>query len=363
MPECLRRRMNSRIERLKALKPARHGSTTESVLDFSTNMYPVSLPAEIVNAINSTIARIGDYPDADCTILRDIIAKHFSCSKENVIAGNGCTELIRLISWCLGEGTTFIPQPTFSEYEYSILLYEGDVSTTRISKEDDFLLTENVLKQMPEKTKLVFLCNPNNPTGRVIPEKLLISFLEDLAERNIILVLDEVYYDLSDSYTLVDRAADFENLIVLRSLTKSWGMCGLRLGYAIADNSLIQVLDKARPPWNVNTLAQEAGKLCIGSDYLDNLRQEAGKSKRELEKSLKKMLGFHVYPSEASFFLINIKETGHTSQELADKLLNSGVCVRDCSSFQYLDNDYIRVGVKTSEMNKILIEKLEEVLI
>jgi histidinol-phosphate aminotransferase len=351
----------ARTDRLGKLKPCAHGSTTtEGVLDFSTNMYPVTLPAGIAAGLANALGCVGRYPDSESLALKEIISKKYHTSPEQIIAGNGSTELIRLIAFCFGDAVSFIPQPTFGEYGYSVLLSGGSVVSARIPEEEDFLVTKRILDEMPANTKLVFLCNPNNPTGRAIPQDAILAFLEK-RDKDIIVVLDEVYQELSDIKSMTEKTAEYKNLIILKSLTKSYGLCGLRLGYAIADEKIIQTIGKARPPWNVNALAQKAGVLCINHPYLQKTREEAKSAKRFLLRKLGK-LPLKTVPSETNFFLINVSETGYASSELARLLLARGVYVRDCSSFPHLDERYIRVGVKTREMNNILIEKLREVL-
>ncbi|MBU4265717.1 MAG: histidinol-phosphate aminotransferase family protein [Candidatus Altiarchaeales archaeon] len=343
---------------LNKLEQCVHGSTTQDVLDFSTNTYPVRLPDEIIKVIEETIPQLGKYPETDSRKLREKIADYINGSSDNVIIGNGATELIRLISFCF-PGNVFIPEPTYGEYEYSSRMYGSRIFTHRIPQEEEFLINEEILK-FPSNTNLVFLCNPNNPTGRVIPQNLLLSFLEEIEGSDVLLMLDEAYYDISDSYTLIEKAAEFNNLIVLRSL-KGFGLCGLRLGYAVANERVIEILDRTRPPWNVNAIAQRVGDICLNHPLLEKIRGTAVKSKEGLRKGLGR-LPLRVYPSESNFFLINIKDTNYSSSQLTESLLNKGLYVRDCSSFHYLNEDYIRIGVKTPNDNRILIERLEEVL-
>ncbi len=351
------------VDKLNGLKPCFHGSITqEGVLDFSTNIYPVSPPDEITAEIVKALDDVGRYPDSESSMLREEISRKYDVLPEGVIVGNGSTELIRFIGFCFGsDGISFIPQPTFGEYEYSILLYGGRVVSARIPEENNFVLTGEVLGEMPANTGLVFLCNPNNPTGRVIPKNTIYSFLEETNDKDILVVIDEVYYELSDSYSLIEKTAEFENLIVLRSLTKAYGLCGLRIGYAIANKRIIEILDKARPPWNVNVITQKAALACINHHYIKEIEKESKKSKEVLRQELEKF-PLRIYPSETNFLLVNIKETGYSSPQFTRLLLNKGIYIRDCSSFPYLDEDYVRIGVKTSRMNEILIEKLEEVL-
>lgn len=347
---------------LDKLEPCFHGSTTrEGVLDFSTNTYPVSLPDEITAEILKTLDGVGRYPDSESRVLRERISEKYRIAPEGVIVGNGSTELIRLAAFCFGDGVSFIPQPTFGEYEYAVLLYGGGFFSARIPEENDFLLTGEVLAEMPKDTKLVFLCNPNNPTGRAIPENVIYPFLEEAENKGILVVVDEVYFELSDSDTLIEKTREFKNLVVLRSLTKAYSLCGLRLGYAVGDEKIIEILNKARPPWNVNSIAQKAALACLNHPYIREIKRKAHKSKEMLKHGLGK-LPLKIIPSETNFFLINIKETGYTAPELTKRLLDDGVYIRDCSSFHYLDENYVRVGVKTPDENNILVEKLEKVL-
>lgn len=344
---------------LRKLNPCKHGSTNRDVLDFSTNIYPVTLPDEILAVINKTIPYLWKYPESESMELREKIADHINVSPESIIIGNGTTELIRLISFCFS-GDTFIPQPTYSEYEFSSRMCGSKIFSSRIPEEDEFLINEDILK-FPHDTALIFLCNPNNPTGRIIPKRLLLSFLDKIKDKNIILVLDELYYEISDSYTLIEKTMEFNNLIVLRSLTKSYGLCGLRLGYAVANEKIIEILNKVRAPWNVNIMAQNLCSTCLAHPFFDKIKKEAKKSKEMLRQKLEKF-PLRVYPSEANFFLINIKDTPYNSSELTELLLSKGIYIRDCSSFRYLNENYIRIGVKTPDENEILIEKFEEVL-
>ena len=362
-------------DNIKNLKPCVHGGDVldaagksglrrEEILDFSSSVNPLGPSEKALEAAKKGFKEIPAYPDSNCFELRQAIANHFSgINQNNVAVGNGSTELIYLFAEAFlkkGE-VALIPAPTFGEYE-SAVRKTGE--TTRFVKlNENFNIDGSVYIREMAGAKIVFLCNPNNPTSILIPNETLTGIVERALEQNSLVFLDEDFLEFVEnekSLSLISKIEDYPNLFILRSCTKIFGLTGLRAGYGIASEEIINVLSCAKIPWNVNCLAQAAAVAALkDEEHLRVTRELIKKEKTQLLTELEKFRSFKVYPADANFFFIDIRKSGLTATELANKLLQQGILIRDCTSFRGLDQYYIRVAVKTHYENERLIEALK----
>jgi threonine-phosphate decarboxylase len=362
-------------DNIRNLKPCVHGGDVldaagksglrrEEILDFSSSVNPLGPSRKALEAAKKGFKEIPAYPDSNCFELRQAIANHFSgINQNNVAVGNGSTELIYLFAEAFlkkGE-VALIPAPTFGEYE-SAVRKTGE--TTRFVKlNENFNIDGSVYIREMAGAKIVFLCNPNNPTSILIPNETLTGIVERALEQNSLVFLDEDFLEFVEnekSLSLISKIEDYPNLFILRSCTKIFGLTGLRVGYGIASEEIINVLSCAKIPWNVNCLAQAAAIEALkDEEHLRVTRELIKKEKMQLLTELEKFRSFKVYPADANFFFIDIRKSGLTATELANKLLQQGILIRDCTSFRGLDQYYIRVAVKTHYENERLIEALK----
>ncbi len=335
-------------------KKAAHGGDVWSQdvkIDFSSNVNPLGPPDRVKEALSRGIGTIHHYPDINATKLQAAISDYVGVGPENVTLGNGSTELIK--NFCevfVRGGNVVIPVPTFSEYEVWSHLYGAELQLVSFE-------SKKIIKSIDENTSAVFLCNPNNPTGSLFDESEILMMLEAALDASALVFLDEAYIEFSDGESLCRRVCEFENLFVLRSLTKFFSLAGLRVGYGVANKRLITCMEKVRIPWNMNTLAQAAGIESLGDEAFIKTSRNFIKTEREfLFRELSKFL--KVKRSHANFFLIDLE--GKTrAPELKDTLLKKGILIRDCSTFTGLNDNFIRVCIRKHEENVRLIEELK----
>ena len=328
-------------------------------LDFSANINPLgSPPLEAV--VLKELERIGYYPDNKYVEFRQAAARFVGVGPENIVPGNGSSELIRLFAeMILGEGgLALIPQPTFGEYENQSLLAGGRVCRVEIGPGGMPRFSDSDLND----AKAAFICNPNNPTGILLPYEEIASLAERCEDYETFLLVDEAFIELSDpDQSIAELAPKAEYLFVMRSLTKSFGVPGLRLGFGVTNPVVAEIMDRARIPWSLGSIAAAAGSYLLGQeDFLERSRRVIRDELEYLTSALK-MLGLRPLESSVNFILVDVASSGIASDDLSDRMTAEGVLIRDCQSFG-LGRSYIRVAVRNRNENEQLISALERVL-
>ena len=340
------------------MRPDQHGGDLVSYpgveLDFSINLNPLGIPAHVREAISLSLDELAGYPDPQCRALRDALAAEHDSVPERIVCGNGASDLIYRICDVVRPKKVLIPAPTFSEYERSAVLCGASVVHHQM---DDWDLTDRFIDQLSPDVDLVFLCQPNNPTGRLIDQEILLSIVNRTAEISATLVVDECFQPFTTGESLVKRTADYQHLVVLRAFTKTHSLAGLRLGYGVfGDSSLAQAVAGQGPQWNVSSIAQTAGIAALQVAGWLEATQQLVKSEREWLTTELRELGLQVCDSDANFLLFR-SETA-----LLEPLLDRGILIRSCANFQGLDNSYWRIGIKTHPENVALLTNLKEAL-
>jgi threonine-phosphate decarboxylase len=335
------------------------GYDERALLDFSVNVNPY-LPVDGREALVSACGRISEYPDNRYPGFRASAARFAGARPENIVPGNGSAEVIRLIAEAMIEkgDIVAIPCPTFGEYEQQCRLFGAQM---RYLKFPDVLDGE---RWHLDGSKALFLCNPNNPDGRLIKAKQVLEIAGYCREKGIALVVDEAFIDLADPGQSVARHVEkFDNMMVLRSLTKCFAIPGLRLGFGIACREVADALNVVRLTWNVDSVAAEAGIY-----YMDHAAQHLGLSRefvrREREwlaDGIGRIAGLRALPSSANYFLLDVSGLGMSSSGFTARMLDQGIVVRDCSSFKMLGNTFVRLAVRTRDENERLIRALRAV--
>jgi threonine-phosphate decarboxylase len=256
---------------------------------------------------------------------------------------------------------TVMPAPTFGEYESAVRKTGEAVTFVKLGA--DFNIDVAAFKQAMKGAKLVFLCNPNNPTSMLIPQKTLTDLVETALAQDTLVFLDEDFLEFVDNeqeLSMISRIGKYPNLFILRSFTKIYGLTGLRVGYGIANPDIINALLCAKIPWNVNCLAQAAASAALHDEaHLAVTRALIKEEKARLLGELSAFKSFKIFSADANFFFIDVRKTGQTAAEIKSKLLSQGILIRDCTSFQGLDQFFIRVAVKTRAENELLIAALK----
>ena len=346
------------------------GKTDDSFIDFSVNVNPLGIPEKIKEYIKNDIYSLNlceKYPDQNCSRLRkklmDWIPENRgndvsfeilkNLSPENIVFGNGASELISLAVNALSPKDALLVSPTFSGYERALKICDCRLHYVQLSEERDFKLGEEIFDFISRiYPDVIFLCNPNNPTGRMLDKELFEKILQVCEEKGIFLFVDECFIDFTERFdeTALQFAGKFSHLIVLNAFTKIFAMAGLRLGYLVSSNpALINKINFLRPEWNVSTVAQYAGeKMLDEPGYVQNTRNIIKNERNFLSKELK-ALGFKVYLSEVNFILFRAD---------AEKDIPF---LRNCGNFRGLDKKFWRTAVRTHEENEKLIAELKKI--
>ena len=331
-------------------------------VDFSSNINPIGISRNVLNVLRKNLTKLSSiYPDNENTILKEKIIDYLDgkVSYESLNIGNGATELIYNFVRAFVRNQVVIPYPTFCEYELASRKMGAKIK--HVSLKEWKLDVDRIL----EKTKnsdAIFLCNPNNPTGLFSYD--LIEKLVKKIDRSIKILIDESFIEFVDERkhprTFIEKINEFQNVVVLRSLTKSFGLAGLRLGYCVSHPSIGKKISHNKITWNINGLAQMAGITAL--ENLSHIRRARKiiKSEREfMYASINNNLSsFSAIKSDVNFYLIQLRN-GH-SKQIRDLLLEkNGILVRDCSNFRGMNDKYIRVAVRTRSENLSLLNSLE----
>lgn len=330
-------------------------------LDFSANVSPLGLPEGVRRAAAAALEQADRYPDPLCRALREKLSASLGVPAQWILCGNGAADLIFRLALAMRGRTALVTAPTFSEYEQALRASDCEIHSFTLDAETDFTVTEALLERIHPGLDLLFLCEPNNPTGRTTPRPLLQRILERCAQCGTLLVADECFNAFLDdpaAHTLLNELAEHPKLLILRAFTKWYGMAGLRLGYALcADEALLERMRLCGQPWAVSTPAQAAGRAALDEKaYSEQLRVLiAAERPRMREKLL--ALGCRVVPGEANYLLFF-----HPRTDLGVALRNKGVLVRRCDNYPGLGPGWYRVAVRTREENDAFLKTLEEVL-
>ena len=328
-----------------------------NVTDFSSNCNPFGAPERVKKAIADSAEKIGNYPDTECTELRKAISEYEGVPSEYIICGNGAADLIFAIASGSRPSSALVTAPAFSEYSQALMASGCSIKKYFLKEENGFKINEDILEYITDNTDMMFLCNPNNPTGVVTENQLILKILKKCREKGTVLVLDECFTDFLEhpgKHTMKGFLEEYDNLIILKAFTKKYAVAGLRLGYAMTgSSSLCEKIKASMQPWGVSVPAQEAGIAALKeNEYAKKSMEYLSKEKVFLKESISKA-GFKVYGSEANYIFFKGPVT------LYDYCLERGILIRDCSNYDGLEKGYYRVAVRLHNDNVKLIDLLK----
>lgn len=347
-------------EHIKNLSPKSAGVVrSEKAIRLDKGELPFPPSPRVIKAISEAAATINRYPEILGGSLRAALAQYTGAKKEQIVIGNGSDELIELavkVFVKLGE-EVLIPVPTFFVYWHSTQILGAN--PVFVNRNPDFGLDiKTLLPKITPRTKLIFIANPNNPTGNLVSRETIIEILKNV---ECAVVVDECYYEICQA-TVVDLIEKYPNLIVLRSFSKSFGLAGIRIGYAIANEVIADYFYRAAQLFPVNKLALVAAEAALSDlEYVNtNLKKICGEREilaQELEK-----IGLQVYPSKTNFLFVRTKPLGIPSNELVKALSAREIFVADFGLKPGLDGYYFRTAVGTATENQALLTGLKEAL-
>ncbi|MEA4849684.1 MAG: aminotransferase class I/II-fold pyridoxal phosphate-dependent enzyme [Clostridiaceae bacterium] len=338
-----------------------HGGDTymhgEVRLDFSVNINPLGMPEQVREAIATHIAEYQRYPDPYCRALREAIARHENVAAEDILCGNGAADLIYRLCLSLRPKRMLVLAPTFSEYERAALLAGAEVLFHRLREENGFALTERILDDITADVDMVFLCNPNNPTGQLAEPELMERISVRCMEAGALLIVDECFLSFTRGISCKSFLQTYPDIVILDAFTKLYAMAGVRLGHIITKNH--GVLSKAQAfgqCWSVSAVAQAAGLAALEChEYVRETQQLVAAERAYLAGSFEK-LGLQVFPGCANYILFK------SEKPLLATLLKKGLFIRSCGNYEGLDRQFYRVCVMQRKQNEELVREITKVL-
>jgi threonine-phosphate decarboxylase len=344
----------------------------DRIIDFSASINPLGISPRALRSLDQALNRLNHYPDPHSVVLKGQLSAYHHLKPQCFLVGNGSTELIYLLPRALKPKKVLIVSPTFSEYERACRLGGAKINHLWLRARDEFRVrVEAVVKKAHKGADMLFLCNPNNPTGQLLSREEIRWLLKRLANTSTWVVLDEAFMDYQPEQSFLasplggpDSAGmNCPNLVVLRSFTKFFALSGLRVGYLVARAGLVKKLMGAKEPWSVNTLAQ----IAAGESLQDTLYIKESLRFMEMERpgfvsALSSVPGLLVLPSQVNFVLIRLEKKSVSAQRLYESLLSEGLLIRDCASFRGLGPGYLRVAVKKQEDNRRLCRAIGKLM-
>ena len=343
------------------------------VLDFSSSVNPLGVSKKIKAEIRKHLKYLHNYPDPGATRLRKRLARYHGIDPEMILCGNGSTELIYLVAKALRPQSVLVPAPTFSEYERALRTAGSGESKAEIEyfllkRENGFDINPdqfvNTLKGETISSLLTphasrsfdtaFLCNPNNPTGRLLRREDVKEIADSAKDLGCYFVVDEAFIDFCPDASVIKDVADNPYLIVLRTMGNFYSLAGLRVGYGVFPRHLVDKLKEFKEPWTMNNLSQRAAVAALRDRvFREETFRLMQQEKKFLEKSFRK-LGLEFFPSDTNFYLLKM----NSADEVIRILKRKGILLRDCSNFRGLDSTYLRVAVKSHKDNTMLVGEL-----
>lgn len=328
--------------------------------DFSVNINPLGMPLKSIQAAHEGIVLSGRYPDYRGEKLCRAIARHRAVPEKSIILGNGGAELIYALCHAVHPKRVLAPAPTFQEYAAAVEVVGGRMQYHVLRETENFDLDEGLLEAITPDTDLLFLCNPNNPTGRMVEKELMHSIIARCGKLGVILCVDESFLPFAEdaaertvlSYMNVEQEACCK-LVVIRSFTKIYGMPGLRLGYLTCnDDALLCAIRNNMQPWNTSVPAQLAGLAALEDvEFLAKTHDMMRAERTYLEQELQRGLVDKLYPGCANYIFFR------AGVQLFDILMEQGIMIRDCSNFVGLSKGYFRIGIRSHSENQMLIRR------
>jgi adenosylcobyric acid synthase len=336
------------------------GIPAGEILDFSANINPLGLPEWVRPLVSSLLSSLVHYPDPECRRLVAAAEKRYGCVADELVIGNGSSEIIHLIPRVAGKRKAVIVEPTYSDYRAGAKSACLEIEPFLLEESCGFLPDIERLESRLVGDEVVFLCNPNNPTGRLTESQAL----RDIAvgHPSSLFVVDEAFGDFVQG---MDSLAHHRppNVIVLLSLTKIFAIPGLRLGCALCPKTIADALRELQPTWSVNTIAQAVGEAALQDDhYIKRSREFVQEQREKLQEEMATVPGLTVYPGSANFLFVRLERKDVDATALADRMLSQGIAIRVCDNFPGLDRRFFRVAVRSAEENQGLCDGLRSAL-
>ncbi len=339
-----------------------YGKDEKDIIDFSANINPLGIPQNVKQVIIDNLTSAEHYPDIDYSRLYQSISLHSHQPQENIIVGNGATELIYEWVQAINPKNALLVEPSFGEYRRALAQTQCDIATHILKEENDFKVDPTLLKSLTDDLDCLFLCTPNNPTGQLIEKELMTEVIDTCEEKKIHLMIDESFMEFVFNPVSIDSFLKSHPCIsILRSLTKFFAIPGLRLGYLISGNTqLIKSMRTMQRPWTINTFAALAGEnLFSDTSYQEQTKNWLKREHTFLFENLNKMPKLEVWRSKANYLFFKLVDSDINLQA---ELLKHNILIRSCANYIGLSDQFYRVAIKSSDNNQRLVTALEQIL-
>ena len=339
----------------------------EAIVNFAGNVNPLGLPASVKEAVATHADLFSSYPDREYLSLRNVLSNYCDVPADYILPGNGSSELIALLIEARAPKHTLILGPTYSEYSRELTFSGSTQDYYHLQETSDFRPDlEDLFHTLSDGYDFLIICNPNNPTSSAIFRDELKELLAFCKRKNIFVMIDETYVEFApdiSAITAVPLTKQFSNLMVLRGVSKFYAAPGMRFGYGITGNSeFLKTMREKQIPWSLNSLGAFAGEMLFQDhDYYQQTRNLILSERQKMYETIKKLPTFKIYPAYANFLLVKILKDGVTSFDVFERCIQKGLMIRDCSSFQCLEGEYVRFCIQMPEENQRLGDLLQTI--
>jgi len=335
----------------------------ESLIDFSANINPLGINKKVKDAIINALEEVERYPDITYFNLKYGISDFEGVNYEDLVLGNGAAEVIFNLVRSIKPKKVLIPAPTFGEYEEAVLSINSSIEYYYLKEDNNWIIDEDIINHINEDIDMVFICNPNNPTGILTDKEVIINIAKKALSTNTILAIDESFLDFvrdGENYSVINLLKEYNNIFIIKSMTKLFAIPGIRIGYGICENKeIINKMELISVPWNINILAEKATLEAIkDKEYIDRTISYIQKEKNYLYKELNKFNDIKVFKPSVNFIMFKIIN----NIDLKLELMKENIIIRSCNNYIGLDDSYYRVAVRTREENDNLIMALKKVI-
>lgn len=333
----------------------------EKIIDFSANINPLGISEKVKKSIIDNINVIEKYPDINYFELKNAISRFEKIRSEDIFLGNGAAEVLFNIIRAVNPKKTLIMAPTFSEYEEAVESIGKEVELYYLKEENEFKIQNDIMERLNKNIELIIICNPNNPTGVLTKSDFIIELVKRAKKNNTKVLVDESFLDfIKEEYSVVKYTDIYDNLIIMKSLTKFFALPGLRIGYGICSNvALNKKIELNTPAWNINSMAEEAAKCALEDKiYIDETIIYIDNEREYLYAELLKFNSIKVFKPCANFIFFKLKD----KIDLFSEFLQYNILIRSCNNYNGIDDAYYRIAIRTHEDNVKLIKELHKIL-
>ena len=332
----------------------------DRLIDFSANINPLGINENVKEVIIKSLNEVERYPDITYFQLKSAISKFEGVENKDIVLGNGAAEVIFNLVRAIKPKKVLIPAPTFGEYEEAVLSVGSEIKDFYLQEDKNWIIDEEINNYINDDIDMVFICNPNNPTGTLTSKDVLINTIKKASLTNTIVVIDESFLDFIrevEEYSVINLINEFSNVFIIKSMTKLFAIPGIRIGYGICKNKeLLKKIEEISVPWNINILAEKAAICSLKEEeYIDKTISYIKEEKEYLFKELNKLKDIKVFKPSVNFIMFKLEK----EMDLKLELMKRNIIIRSCNNYKGLNDNYYRVAVRKREENKKLIQALK----